>query len=321
MQTLTLNSPAKINLFLHIIGKRADGYHNLQTVFRLIDFYDEMRFTVVEDSVLEKTGKKNPFYTAPISLVTDNLITHNTADNLVIKAGQMLYDFVVQKNSLSKQALNNLPFIQIFLKKNIPMGAGLGGGSSNAATTLLALNQLWGLQLDNASLRAIGVRLGADVPIFIYGQDAIAEGIGDILTPIDLPTQRLLLLTPNAHINTAQLFSHPNLRRDCLPLCNRDILVRKTEFLDKLTLDFSNVFEPVVSELSFEVKAALGYLQDLEKSISHYGQSVSTARMSGSGSSVFLPVPEGVPHSQLQHWQDNAPCTAYIVNALTKKTT
>lgn len=302
MKTLTLKSPAKINLFLHITGKRPDGYHNLQTVFRLIDFYDDMQFNPVEN------GEKNPFYTAPLSLKTANRITQNPADNLVIKAGQALFDFVQKEKIVSHDKLAKLPFINIKLKKNIPMGAGLGGGSSNCATTLLALNQLWQLNLNNEQLRTIGAKLGADVPIFIFEQDAIAEGIGEVLTPITLPPQRFLLLTPNAHINTAQLFAHPALRRDCPTFSHDKILAKKADFLDVLTHEFSNVFEPVVSDLSAKVKNALDYLQGLTTE--------AVARMSGSGSSVFLPLPDHLSQHTLENWQNNAPCTGYIVTSL-----
>lgn len=312
MKTLTLKSPAKINLFLHITGKRPDGYHNLQTVFRLIDFYDVMHFSIVENgNIVEngaKSGSETLGYTAPLSLKTAYPITQNPADNLVIKAGQALFDFAKQQNLLSNEKLAKLPFIEITLQKNIPMGAGLGGGSSNCATTLLALNQLWQLNLTNEQLRTIGAKLGADVPIFIFGQDAIAEGIGEVLTPIDLPPQRFLLLTPNAHINTAQLFAHPALQRDCSIFSHDKLLAKKADFLDDLTPEFCNVFEPVVIDLSAEVKNALDYLQGLTTE--------TVARMSGSGSSVFLPLPDRLSQHTLENWQNNAPCTGYIVTSL-----
>lgn len=310
MTTLTLRSPAKINLFLHITGKRADGYHNLQTVFRLIDFYDDMQFRI--DDRPQSLAKIDFNNTAPLQLITHNHITQNSADNLVIKAGQALYDFVMGKQVLTTEKLAHLPFITIHLQKNIPMGAGLGGGSSNAATTLLALNQLWHLQLDNPTLQQIGVKLGADVPIFIYGQDAIAESIGEILTPIELPVQRFLLLTPNAHINTAKIFAHPKLYRDCPKLSHDDLLANPQAFLDELAPNFCNVFEPVVSDLSIEVKTALYYLQSLQT------LNESTARMSGSGSSIFLPLGDHIEASTLQKWQQHAPCPAYIVTTLAK---
>lgn len=303
MKTLTLTSPAKINLFLHITGKRADGYHNLQTVFRLIDFCDEMHFVVLD--------RQRPCLDAPpVALIADSHITQNPADNLIIKAGKALYDFVKKQNSLTPEKLANLPMVQIKLKKNIPTGAGLGGGSSNCATTLLALNQLWDLKLNNEQLRTIGAKLGADVPIFIFGQDAIAEGIGEILTPITFPPQRFLLLTPNAHINTAQLFAHPTLRRDCPVFSLKGIEQEKLDFFNQLSPKFSNVFESVVSGLSAEVKNALDYLHSLEK----FTQSV--ARMSGSGSSVFLPMSDTIAQEQLENWMENAPCPAFIVNTL-----
>ena len=309
MKTLTLKSPAKINLFLHITGKRPDGYHNLQTVFRLIDFYDDMQFCV------RRKGEKNLpntnlSYIAPIYLETNPVITQNPVDNLVIKAAQALYDFAKENNILTANQLANLPFIDIQLKKNIPIGAGLGGGSSNCATTLLALNQLWSLQLSKAQLQAIGATLGADVPIFIFGRDAIAEGIGEILTPLDLPPQRLLLLTPNAHINTAKIFAHPALRRDCSPISHNTLLTEKADFLDNLSPNFSNVFEPVVIGLSSEVNTALTYLHAVATSTQ------SVPRMSGSGSSLFLPISPNFTNQQIDTWLKDAPCPTYVVHTL-----
>lgn len=308
MPVLTLLSPAKINLFLHITGKRADGYHNLQTVFRLIDFYDEMQFSVIDNEV--KTHQTHVGYTAPLSLFTNSLITQSPSDNLVIKAGQALYDFAKREALLSSKKLADLPFIEIALKKCIPMGAGLGGGSSNCAMTLLALNYLWDLGLNTAQLQVIGTKLGADVPIFILGQDAIAEGIGEILTPIQLPPQRFLLLTPTAHINTTEIFTHPKLYRDSAKLSNDYLISHEANFIDALSPEFSNVFEPVVRALSLEVTTALDYLHDLENT-SH-----SVARMSGSGSSVYLPLPSHLPYSIINEWQNKAPCPAVIVHTL-----
>ena len=198
-------------------------------------------------------------------------------------------------------------FITIHLDKNLPTGAGLGGGSSNAATTLLALNQLWQLNLDRQILQTIGAQIGADVPIFLFGLDAIAEGIGEQLTAIKLLPQQYLMLCPQAHISTAKLFAHPKLKRDMPPLSVAAIKHQATEYLFQLNSPYCNVFEPVVCQLSPTVAHALAYLRTLEP-LTH-----STARMTGSGSCVFLPfLPQHV--AQIKAAIAQAPCPAKIVN-------
>lgn len=295
-------SPAKLNLFLHIIGKRADGYHNLQTVFRLIDFYDTLIFKPTKQ-ILYNTS-------CPVILKNSQSITINPEENLIIKASRALLNYVQQQ--MSSEKIQQLPCIHIELQKNIPMGAGLGGGSSNCATTLITLNQLWKLNLTSKELQTIGTTLGADVPIFIYAQDAIAEGIGEILTPIALPKQHFLLLTPNSHISTAKLFSHINLRRNYSSYSHHQLKKQSNEFLFNLSTNFCNVFQPIVRNLSKEVDNALNYLEDL----STFTQ--TTPRMTGSGSSVFLPLPinQRLSDTMLQQWQNQAPCPTYLVNSI-----
>ena len=201
--------------------------------------------------------------------------------------------------------------IDIKLDKVLPTGAGLGGGSSNAATTLLALNKLWGFNLEQQKLIEIGSRVGADVPIFILGKDAVAEGIGEKLTPLSLPLQHYLLLNPNAHASTQALFAHPELRRDIPTLSVSDIQGNSEGYLDRLYPPFSNVFEPVVTNLVPEVKQALAYLKKLE-SITN-----SSARMTGTGSSVFLPIPEAAtPQIQTYMINNPPPCHAIITESL-----
>ncbi len=332
-----LLSPAKLNLFLHITNKRDDGYHELQTVFRLLDWGDNMRFEVSDDHFhlpsptpfLEKNlflDKKEGEFT-PIRLHCDKQLTNNPNDNLIIKSAfALLSAWLNTVNEpiqppptplLEKEgeySSPSLPIIDIYLDKRIPTGAGLGGGSSNSATTLMMLNQLWQLNFGKQQLQAIGATLGADVPIFIYGQDAIAEGIGEVFTPITLNKQRFLLLMPSAHISTAQLFAHPKLQRDCTKLSTAQIIQQANDFTNNLNSPFCNVFQPVVCALSDEVKTALNYLRQFESLTN------STARMTGSGSCVFLPLPiaENKDFNQqiLAKWINDAPCSTVVVDSL-----
>lgn len=322
--TISTLSPAKINLFLHITGKRDDGYHNLQTVFRLLNWGDDMRFVASQDRFDNfKLADFNPQIHLPnhlpihlpVRLHCDIQLTDNPADNLIIKSAIALLDYYKQKTAQTNPKATDgsqtvLPIIDIHLTKKIPTGAGLGGGSSNAATTLMALNQLWNLAISQDELIGIGATLGADVPIFIFGDDAIAEGIGEILTPIDLPKQRFLLLTPTAHIATAQLFAHPQLCREMPQLPLTHIKQQTTEFTNLLNAPYTNVFEAVVSQLSPEVAQAIAYLRQFE------ADNKSTARMTGSGSCVFLPIADTIPQTRIQTWIDNAPCPAYIIDSL-----
>jgi 4-diphosphocytidyl-2-C-methyl-D-erythritol kinase len=192
------------------------------------------------------------------------------------------------------------------------MGAGLGGGSSNAATTLLVLNEIWQLDITKNELIKIAATIGADVPIFIFGQDAIAMGIGEELTVIDLPEQEYLVLTPNAHVNTAKLFAHPKLQRDIAPLSIATIQNHSNDYVQHLNTPYQNIFTPVVTSLAPAVDAALRYLQGLES------QALGTARMTGSGSAVFLPLDACVIDDKtlLAKWVNDAPCAAYVVGNL-----
>ncbi|WP_201554829.1 4-(cytidine 5'-diphospho)-2-C-methyl-D-erythritol kinase [Psychrobacter sp. 72-O-c] len=351
---VTRLSPAKINLFLHITGRRADGYHNLQTVFRLLDWGDYLHFLpadllslsttdininkdvdtdfnasvthLSEDSNLPERNVPdlstaayqqaaalsnklpNKLCNQLVSLTGAETITDSLADNLIIKAARALLAYALQLGRLPPQ----LPHVSITLDKRLPMGAGLGGGSSNAATTLLVLNELWQLEFTNKQLCYIGATLGADVPIFIFGQDAIAMGIGEQLTPIELPSQQYLLLTPNAHVNTAQLFAHSKLRRDTKPLTATTISEQSARYIQALNAPYHNVFTPVVESLAPAVSRALQYLRELEP------QALGVARMTGSGSAVFLPLDASIiANAQLlADWVANAPYPAYIVSNL-----
>ena len=185
-------APAKLNLMLRVIGRRPDGYHLLQTVFRFIDHGDTLRFAVRQDGVIERD------YDLPG--VPDEA-------DLVVRAARLL-----------QEASGTTRGATLGLDKRLPFGGGLGGGSSDAATTLIALNHLWRTGLDRARLQALGARLGADVPAFVFGESAWAEGIGDRLQPISLPPQWYVVLVPPVAVPTAAIFADPDLTRDSIPL-------------------------------------------------------------------------------------------------------
>ncbi|MGO2505082.1 MAG: 4-(cytidine 5'-diphospho)-2-C-methyl-D-erythritol kinase [Psychrobacter alimentarius] len=304
-------SPAKINLFLHITGKRADGYHNLQTVFRLLDWGDYLHFSVNDDAIIstiDSSSDANTLCHQLLVLAGAESITADIEDNLIFKAACALLAFAIQSDTLPKQ----LAQVVISLDKHLPMGAGLGGGSSNAATTMLVLNEIWQLNLTCDELIKIGAKVGADVPIFIFGQDAIAMGIGEELTAIDLPDQQYLLLTPNAHVNTATLFAHTKLKRDIVPISINTIQSQYTDYVQTLTASYHNVFTPIVTSLAPAVAEALNYLQGLET------QTLGIARMTGSGSAVFLPLDASITSDKklLAKWIKEAPCAGYVVGSL-----
>lgn len=235
-------APAKLNLFLHITGRRADGYHRLQTVFQFLDFGDRLRFAVREDG---RIRLRTPLPGVP------------PERDLSVRAARLL------------QAASGTPLgVDITLDKRLPLGGGLGGGSSDAATTLVALNRLWGTGLDAAALAELGLRLGADVPVFVRGRAAWAEGVGERLTPVDLPEPWYLVLCPPVHVSTAEVFSAPQLQRDCPPITIRDFLAGRPT---------RNVCEPVVRARHPEVAAAL-------EALSAFGE----ARMTGTGACGFV---------------------------------
>lgn len=238
---LSLPSPAKLNLLLHITGRRADGYHHLQTIFQFVDYADTLDFSLRDDGVISLSPALNDVA---------------AEDNLIIKAARLL-----QTASACKLG------IDIHLTKIIPMGAGLGGGSSNAATTLLALNVLWHLNWSNEQLATLGLSLGADVPIFIYGHAAWAEGVGEQLTPLQLPENVYLIIKPDCKISTREIFLHPALTRDSTP-----IKVAASE-----AQDGRNDCESVVKALYPAVDNALSWLRQ-------YGK----GKLTGTGSCVFL---------------------------------
>jgi 4-diphosphocytidyl-2-C-methyl-D-erythritol kinase len=240
-------SPAKLNLFLHITGRRPDGYHTLQTVFQLLDYGDKLQFTVRDDNQI-------------------NLYVHDTTldippeQNLVVRAARSLQQF------------SNSPYgADIQLHKRLPAGAGLAGGSSNTATTLIALNQLWQLHLPLASLTTLGLSLGADVPVFVQGHSAWAEGIGEQLQPVELPERWYIVITPPYFVSTHEIFSHPELTRATSAITIHDFL-NGTD-----TGNYGkNDCEALVCKQYPEIARTIDWLNVF-----------APARLTGTGSSVF----------------------------------
>lgn len=246
-------APAKINLFLHITGQRADGYHQLQTVFRLLDFYDTVYLKPNNDGLIKRTNQ--------IAGVLE-------ADDLCIRAAKLL-----QQHTQSTMG------VEISLEKRIPMGGGLGGGSSDAATVLLALNRLWQLNLSLAELKTLGLKLGADVPVFIHGENAWAEGVGEVLTTIKLKEAYYVVLTPDAHVSTAQIFANKQLTKNTIPKTISDFSRACSLSTGNISAEFTNNLEKVVCNEYPSVLACLTWLKQF-----------GDARMSGSGASVFIEV-------------------------------
>jgi 4-diphosphocytidyl-2-C-methyl-D-erythritol kinase len=251
-------APAKINLFLHITGQRADGYHLLQTVFRLLDFYDTVYLKPNENGTVKRVND--------VAGVPE-------AQDLCVRAATLL------------QQHTQCPLgVDIFLEKNIPMGGGLGGGSSDAATVLLALNRLWKLNLSRTELMSLGLKLGADVPFFIYGKNAWAEGVGEQLEDVNLQDAYYVVLNPNVHVSTAQIFANKQLTKNAIPKTMSDFSEVANSSMHNLGAEFTNHLEKIVCS---EYPAVLDCLTWLNQ----FGLNQSSgARMSGSGASVFLEV-------------------------------
>ncbi len=233
-------APAKLNLMLRIVGRRSDGYHLLQTVFQFIDLYDELTFDVRPDGRLRRIGG--------VPGVGED-------DDLVIRAARLL-----------QRAANTRLGADIRLEKRIPVGAGLGGGSSDAATALVALNRLWACGFDHARLMRLGLQLGADVPVFIHGCAAWAEGVGERLRDIALPTPRYLVLVPPVHIDTGKVFQDPELTRNSARITIRDFLAGEQR----------NDCLPVVRRRYPQVGQAFDWLAKY-----------ASARLTGTGACVF----------------------------------
>ncbi|HET7662080.1 MAG TPA: 4-(cytidine 5'-diphospho)-2-C-methyl-D-erythritol kinase [Rhodanobacteraceae bacterium] len=243
MSWSTWPAPAKLNLFLHITGQREDGYHCLETVFRLLDWGDTVHLRLRADADIRRAND------VP-GVLPD--------DDLTVRAARLL----------RRQSTQALPGVDITVDKRIPMGGGLGGGSSDAATVLVALNCLWQLDLDSDALAALGLQLGADVPLFVRGRSAWAEGVGEQLTALDLPRCSYVIVNPHASVSTAELFRAPELTRHAAPATIRAFLRGEVT---------GNAFAPVVRKRCPPVAAALDWLD-------RFG----SARLSGSGGCVFL---------------------------------
>ncbi len=257
MSRLRLPAPAKLNRFLHITGRRNDGYHLLQTVFQLIDQMDWLTF--------------EPNQT--LELISD--LPFPAQDNLIIRAAQLL-----QRTTGCNQGA------KIVLEKNLPMGGGLGGGSSDAATTLLALNHLWQTQLSINELAQLGLKLGADVPVFVRGQNAWAEGVGEILMPISLPESHFVVLTPDCFVSTAEIFNDPHLTRNTSIIDQAYFLAElQNLYHDKHT---HNDCEIVVRKLYPEVDQALCFLEQIQK---ESAELLEPPQLTGTGACVFLLAP------------------------------
>ncbi len=290
---------AKLNLFLHIVGQRADGYHNLQSVFTRIAFGDEMRFAYWQGEDYPLANNER--------IYLNSALTADVNDNLIVKASDALINHLRQDG----QSVD-LPKIAISINKRIATGAGLGGGSSNAASTLMALNQLWRLNLDKQTLLQIASLVGADVPFFVQDDtSAIVEGIGERMTPIALPKMSYLILTPSAHHSTAHFFGHSKLNKNSAPMTHDVIKNHFEHYTTQLVAPFYNAFE-AIALANPQVCEAYDYLQTLAQ------HTKTTPRLTGTGSSVFLPIlTSDVPNQKtIAHWIDQAPCFAVLTHSV-----
>lgn len=240
MPTLTLPCPAKLNLFLHILGKRADGYHEIQTLFQLLNIGDELKLAPQQQPDIE---------------LNDAIPGLAKQDNLIYKAAKLL-----QKTTQCRLGA------KLQLTKTLPLGGGIGGGSSNAATTLLGLNHLWQTGLSIAQLAQLGAQLGADVPVFVHGKTAWAEGVGEKLQALPMPARWYVVVAPNCHVSTASIFSHQELTRDTLA-------IKVAAFLEK---GGKNDCQPLVERLFPQVRDAVEWLNQF-----------GSAQLTGTGACVF----------------------------------
>lgn len=262
-ETMTWLAPAKINLFLHVVGRRPDGYHLLQTAFQFLDWCDELRFTVRTDGVIRR--KRD------VAGVADTV-------DLNLRAARLLQE-------MSGTGLG----VDVDLTKRLPIGGGLGGGSSDAATTLLALNTLWRLDWSLDRLAGLGLQLGADVPVFIRGTAAWAEGVGEELTPMDLPERLYVVIVPNTSVLTREVFTELDLTGFRRPITIRDFYAGQGQ----------NDLAPVVRRRYPEVDQAWAWL-------AQFGE----VRMTGSGACVFVEVPDRTVGQQVlaacpKQWRGN----------------
>jgi len=264
-------APAKLNLFLRITGRRADGYHSLQTVFQFLDYGDELEFAITDDGRVTRI--------TPFPGVDED-------KDLAVRAARLLQTTIGTHRG-----------VRIRLTKRIPAGGGLGGGSSDAATTLLALNEMWGAKLSRLELATLGLKLGTDVPVFVGGQAAWAEGIGEILTPIEPDEAWYLVVVPPVHVSTAQVFADPELTRYSPPLTIRDFQAGR---------GLQNDLETLVRSRYPEVDRAMRLLAEF-----------GVARMSGSGGCAFLKV-TGVDHGRKILERIPKPITGFVARGMNR---
>ena len=243
---MTYLSPAKINLFLHVTSKRPDGYHNLQTIFQLLDYCDEISLDYREDGIINRLSGNE-------SIPQDQ-------------------DLAIRSATILKKMTGSKGGVDIGIAKKIPMGGGLGGGSSNAATVLIALNKLWSLNLSKEKLMHIGQNLGADVPVFVNCHSSWGEGIGEILTPITLPKYFYLIVSIDKHISTKEIFTHKALTMSPVQ--------RKMSDFSLVSNPHNDCLEAAI-DIEGEIEDALIHLNSTERHI-------DKARMTGSGSCVFV---------------------------------
>ncbi|MCP4332716.1 MAG: 4-(cytidine 5'-diphospho)-2-C-methyl-D-erythritol kinase [Gammaproteobacteria bacterium] len=268
--SLQLASPAKLNLMLHITGRRDDGYHLLQSVFQFIDLCDRLEFRVNAGGGIHRHKSNTPVA---------------AADDILLAAASLLQArFQVDQG------------VDIVVNKRIPIGGGLGGGSSNAATCLLALNQLWELGLSLSQLAEIGLELGADVPVFVHGRAAWATGIGEELEAIDLNESIYVVIDPASSVSTAQIFAAQELTRNCDPITIR-------AFLRGVG---TNVCEPVVRKLYPRVDEAIDWLNQF-----------GAARMSGTGGCVFAEI-DSLAQAEIVKSQVPKPWVGYVAKAMNR---
>ena len=256
IKSLILPAPAKLNLFLHITGRREDGYHQLQTVFQLLDYADEIGLVFQQDGLI----KRSPNSDAQLNNIPFE-------KDLCVRAAQLM------QSEVNKHSDNKLG-VEINLQKVLPIGGGIGGGSSNAATVLCGLNKLWGCNFSIDKLADLGLQLGADVPVFVRGFSAWAEGVGEHLSPIKLEDRWFVVIHPKIFASTAEIFADQGLTRDCDTLkIARFLKGNKFDFAGD---EFTNVFEPIVTKKYPEIATAINWLS-----------TYSPARLTGTGSCVF----------------------------------
>ena len=258
-------APAKLNLFLHITGRKDNGYHLLQSVFMLIDWYDTLHFDLRQD------GK----------IIREDLTLKLPEDDLITRAAKLL-----------QQASGTTLGAHIAIEKSIPAQAGMGGGSSDAATCLLALNKLWKLHFTVNQLAELGLKLGADVPFFLKGENAWVEGVGEIITPISVPPAQFVVVKPPEGLETAKIFGSEALNRESKPATISVFAANPFGF-------GHNDLQPVAQSLCPQISEAIGWLETARLETAKLEPAVVKGRMTGAGSAVFAQVPRGTDLSQM----------------------